>query len=169
VLGGGELPLLGPSASSSWGSGIYQNHPGTLFYDILAVPAALFPGATGQIVGTVLMEALAVLGIFVLARPRGGSPPSLVATAKTAVLCWSMGSAVLVEPWPPNTLFLPVVCFLLLAWSVSDGNVACLPWLVGVGSLVPDHEPPHRRSYRPGAGGSTTRSTAKPASMRLLR
>ncbi|HET6774967.1 MAG TPA: hypothetical protein VFH36_16750 [Acidimicrobiales bacterium] len=136
MLGGGELPLLGPSASSSWSSGIYQNHPGPLFYDILAVPAALFPGATGQIVGTVLLEALAVLGIFVLARRRGGTPLSLVAMAMTAVLCWSMGSAVLVEPWPPNTLLLPVVCFLLLAWSVSDGDVACLPWLVGVGSLV---------------------------------
>jgi hypothetical protein len=97
VLGGGELPLLGPSASSSWSSGIYQNHPGPLFYDILAVPAALFPGATGQIVGTVLLEALAVLEIFVLARRRGGTPLSLVAMAMTAVLCWST-VAVFLEP-----------------------------------------------------------------------
>jgi hypothetical protein len=136
VLGGGELPLIGPSASSSWSSGIYQNHPGPLFYDVLAVPAALFAGPVGQIIGTVLIEAFAVLGIFVLARRRGGPSLALVALAMTAVLCWSMGSAVLVEPWPPNTLLLPVVCFLLLAWSVSDGDVACLPWLFGVGSFV---------------------------------
>lgn len=136
VLGGGELPLLGPSTTSSWSSGIYQNHPGPLFYDVLAGPAALFRGPAGQIVGTVLIEASAVLGIFLLARRRGGSSLALVAMAMTAVLCWSMGSAVLVEPWPPNTLLLPVVCFLLLAWSVAVGDVVCLPWLIGVGSLV---------------------------------
>jgi hypothetical protein len=136
VLGGGELPLIGPAASSSWSTGIYQNHPGPVFYDALAVPAALFPGPTGLIVGTVLLEALAVLGIFVLARRRGGPLLALAAMAMTAVLCWSMGSAVLVEAWPPNTLLLPVVCFLLLVWSVLDGDVPCLPWLVGVGSFI---------------------------------
>ena len=31
VLGGGDLPLLGPSTTSSWTSGIDQNHPGPLF------------------------------------------------------------------------------------------------------------------------------------------
>src|SRR5690606_17556184 len=136
VLGGGELPLIGPTATSSWTSGIYQNHPGPLFYDALAAPAALLPGPAGIVVGTVLIEAFAVLGIFVLARRRGGDPLAVVALAMTAVLCWSMGSAVLVEPWPPNTLLLPFVCFVLLAWSVAAGDVACLPWLAGVGSFV---------------------------------
>ena len=87
VLGGGELPLLGPSTTSSWTSGIYQNHPGPLFYDALAAPAALFPGPAGQIIGTILIEAFAVLGIFVLARRRGGSSLALLALAMTAVLC----------------------------------------------------------------------------------
>jgi hypothetical protein len=136
VLGGGEVPLLGPVASSSFTSGVYQNHPGPLFYDILAAPAALFPGPAGQIVGTVLIDAFAVIGIFVVARRRGGPSLAILVLAMTAVLCWAMGSAVLVEPWPPNTLLLPVVCFLLLAWSVSVGDVACLPWLAGVGSLI---------------------------------
>lgn len=136
VLGGGELPLLGPATTSSWSSGIAQNHPGPLFYDVLAAPAALFPGPAGQIVGTVVIEAFAVLGIFVLARRRGGESLAVLALALTAVLCWSMGSAVLVEPWPPNTLLLPFVCFVLLAWSVAVGDVACLPWLAGVGSFI---------------------------------
>ena len=136
VLGGGELPLLGPSTTSSWTSGVYHNHPGPLFYDALAAPAALFPGPAGQIVGTILIEAFAVLGIFVLARRRGGDSLAILALAMTAVLCWSMGSAVLVEPWPPNTLLLPFVCFVLLAWSVAVGDVACLPWLAGVGSFI---------------------------------
>jgi hypothetical protein len=136
VLGGGELPLLGPSTTSSWTSGIYQNHPGPLFYDALAVPAALFRGPAGLVVGTVLIEAVAILGIFVLARRLGGPSFGLLALAMTAVLCWSMGSAVLVEPWPPNTLLLPVVCLVLLAWSVAVGDVACLPWLAGVASFV---------------------------------
>ena len=136
VLGGGELPLIGPTASSSLSSGILQNHPGPLFYDVLAVPVALFGGAAGLVVGTVLIEAVAVVGIFVLARRRGGPLLALAAMAMTSVLCWSMGSAALVEPWPPNTLILPAVCFFLLAWSVMDGDLACVPWLVGVGSFL---------------------------------
>jgi hypothetical protein len=136
VLGGGKLPLLGPSTTSSWSSGITQNHPGPLFYDVLAAPAAALPGPAGQIVGTVLIAALAVVGIFVLARRRGGDSLAILALAMTAVLCWSMGSAVLVEPWPPNTLLLPFVCLVLLAWSVAVGDVACLPWLAGVGSFI---------------------------------
>jgi hypothetical protein len=72
---GGELPLIGPAASSSWSTGIYQNHPGPVLYDALAVPAALFPGPTGLIIGTVLLEAFAVVGVFVLARRRGELRP----------------------------------------------------------------------------------------------
>lgn len=136
VLGGGELPLVGMWSSSSWSAGFDFNHPGPLFYDLLAVPAALFPGGTGQVVGAVLVQGLAVLGIFLLARRRGDATLAIAAMAVTVLLCWAMGSAVLVEPWHANTLLLPFVCFLLLVWSLACGDVACLPWAVGVGSLL---------------------------------
>jgi hypothetical protein len=136
VLGGGDLPLIGMWASSSWGVGFHYNHPGPLLYDLLAVPAALFPGGTGQVVGATLIGTASVLGIFLAAQRRGGPLLAVVAMAVTGVLCWAMGSAVLVEPWHANTVLLPFLCFVLLAWSVAAGDEACLPWAVGVGSLV---------------------------------
>jgi hypothetical protein len=47
-----------------------------------------------------------------------------------------MGSAVLVEPWHASAVLLPFLAFVLLAWAVACGDVALLPWAVGVGSFV---------------------------------
>jgi hypothetical protein len=136
VLGGGELPLIGMWSSSSWVLGFDFNHPGPLLYDLLAVPAALFPGGAGQVLGATLVEGASVVGIFLLARRRGGAPLAIAAMAVTAGLCWSMGSAVLVEPWHANTVLLPFLCFVMLAWSVGCGDRVCLPWALAIGSLL---------------------------------
>lgn len=136
VLGGGQLPRLGMWSSSSWATGVDFNHPGPLLYDLLAVPTALFPGGTGQVVGATTIAAASILGIFFVARRRGGPLLALAAMAVTAALCWSMGSAVLIEPWHANTLVLPFLCFLILVWSISCGDRWCLPWAVFLGSLL---------------------------------
>jgi len=54
----------------------------------------------------------------------------------TAALCWSMGSEVLYEPLQTHSLLLPFLCYLMLVWSVSCGDLAALPWIAGVGSLL---------------------------------
>ncbi|HZA74921.1 MAG TPA: hypothetical protein VE623_00830, partial [Acidimicrobiales bacterium] len=77
-----------------------------------------------------------MLGIFAVAWRRGGPVTALAAMAVTAALCWSLGSAVLVEPWHASTVLLPFLLFLVLAWSLACGDLACLPALVLVGSLV---------------------------------
>ncbi len=139
VLGGGpggDMPLLGMWASTSWSVGFDMNHPGPLLYAVLAVPAALVGGGGGLVLGTALVNVASVTGIFVVARRIGGDAVATAAMAVTALLCWSFGSAVLVEPWHATTVLLPFVCFATLVWAVMSGDRPCLPWAVVVGSVV---------------------------------
>ncbi len=133
---GGELPRLGMWASTSRELGIDFNHPGPMLYLVMAVPAAIFGGPGGIVAGTALVHVTSVLGIFAVARRRGGPLLAIASMTVLAALCWSMGSAVLVEPWHATTVLLPFLLFLLLGWSVACGDLVCLPIAVVVGSLV---------------------------------
>jgi hypothetical protein len=136
VLGGGPQPRLGLWASTSWTVGFDLNHPGPLLYQLLAVPVALIGGGAGVVVGTVAIEAASVAGTYAAAQRRGGPPAAAAAMACAGVLCWAMGSGVLVEPWHATTVLLPFLCFITLAWCVAAGDLACLPWMALTGSLV---------------------------------
>jgi hypothetical protein len=133
---GGQVPLLGMWASTSWVAGVDMNHPGPLLFDALAVPTALFGNADGSVVGMALINAAAVAGLYVVCRRRGGSLAAALGLAVAALLCWSLGSAVLVEPWHATAVLLPFLLLCALAWSVADGDLPCLPFAVAVGSFV---------------------------------
>jgi hypothetical protein len=136
VLGSGQLPMVGTWSGKSWYVGFHMHHPGPMFFDVLAIPARLIPGPNGLIVGNALLNSAAVLGVFLVARRRGGQLLAVTAMAVTGALAWSMGSAVLAEPWNVSALLLPFLCFCLLAWSVACNDVVCLPWAAFVGSLL---------------------------------
>jgi hypothetical protein len=139
VLGGGQggdLPLLGMWASASWEVGFDFNHPGPLLYDALAVPAALVGGGGGLVIGTTAIAMASVAGIFFAARRAGGPAVAAAAMAVTGLLCWSMGSEALIEPWHAGTVLLPFLCFAVLVWATVAGDHICLPWAVLAGSLV---------------------------------
>ena len=133
---GGQVPLLGMWASTSWSAGVDMNHPGPLLFDALAVPVAMFGNADGSAVGMALIDGVAVAGLYVVCRRRGGSLAAALGLAVAALLCWSLGSAVLVEPWHATAVLLPFLLLCALAWSVADGDLVCLPFAVAVGSFV---------------------------------
>jgi hypothetical protein len=133
---GGQVPRLGMWASTSWTVGFDLNHPGPLLYDAMAVPVALFGNAAGSTVAVGLIEAVSVVAIVAVAQRRGGPLVGAWAAAVAAALCWSFGSAVLVEPWHATTVLLPFMLLAVLAWAVADGDLWCLPAAVLVGSLV---------------------------------
>lgn len=136
VLGSGELPLVGMWSARSWDINYHVHHPGPLFFDLLALPTRLVPGPAGYVLGAALVNSAAAVAIFLLAQRRAGRLAALGALAVTGALTWSMGSAVLVEPWTVNTMLLPFLCYCLLAWSVADGDIWCVPWAAFVGSLL---------------------------------
>ena len=67
------------------------------------------------------------------------------------VLTLANGTDLFVNPWNPWVAVLPFFTYLLLAWSLADGDVVVLPWLVGVGTyIVQAHV--SLRAARAGAG-----------------
>jgi hypothetical protein len=102
---------------------------------VLAVPTRLF-GPLGMALGSAALNAVSVVGIAVVARRRAGAVVGAVAVTVAAALSWTMGSTLLHDPWAPNVLMLVTLLFLLLVWSVADGDVVLLPVLAGVASLL---------------------------------
>jgi hypothetical protein len=131
-----HLPLIGTYSSASLTTGTDLNHPGPLYFDLLAVPARLFESGAGIAVGVALVNSLCIVGIAVFAYRRGGVLVGTVAMAATATLCWAMGSDLLFEPWNPHSVLLPFLLFLFLVWSLSDGDLLALPFAAAAGSLV---------------------------------
>jgi hypothetical protein len=144
VLDGGSVPGVGPWAATSTLVGDEVHHPGPLLFDALAWPVR-WAGDAGLAVGAAVINAVAVVGIFVTTRrlvavqgDTGDAPATAAALAMmlVAVLCWVMGPETLVEPGYPGTVVLPFLWFLVLVWAVLCGRRWCLPWACAVGALV---------------------------------
>lgn len=131
-----HFPLLGTWSSASLTLGRNVNNPGPLLFDALAVPVKLFGSAPGVAIGVGALNAAAIIGIGWIAHRRGGLMLLVPAMIVTAALGWTMGSELLFDPWQPHSMLLPFLCFLFLVWGMADGDLALVPWAVGVGSLL---------------------------------
>jgi hypothetical protein len=128
-------PLLGTWTSASVTLGRQLNNPGPLQFDLLAAPAKI-NGAAGLAIGVALINVAAIVGIAVVTRRRGGPLVMAASMAMVAALVWTMGSELLFDPWQPHALLLPFLFFAVLAWAMVAGELAALPWAVGVGSFI---------------------------------
>jgi hypothetical protein len=133
---GHNIPLLGTWSSSSLSYKTELNNPGPLLFDALAVPVRVLGPNTGLVVGVVLLNLAAIVGIAVFAYRRGGARLGTLAMAVVAALCWAMGSELLYEPWQPHSLLVPFLFFMVLVWSVACGDLVALPFAAFVGSFV---------------------------------
>lgn len=130
-----HTPLLGTWTSASLNTGSNFNHPGPLIFDLLALPTKL-GGAAGLALGTAVINAFAVAGIGLMARRRGGPVVGIGALLVAALLCSSMGSELLYDPWNPHVVLLPFLFLLTCVWSLAAGDHVALPWAVGAASLI---------------------------------
>ena len=130
-----DHPLLGTWSSASVSSNVDVNHPGPLLFDWFALPVRVFGGATGLAVGSALLTLVAIWVSVLTARRLGGRSAALAVAVAVAVLCWSMGSELLFDPWPPNLLVLPFFAFLVTIWAVAVGWSWGLVLAVAIGSL----------------------------------
>jgi hypothetical protein len=92
-------------------------------------------GATGVLVGTGGLNAIAVGGAVLVGYRRGGMRLALLVALVEALLAHAIGLSVLVDPWNPWIAFLPFVLFVLLVWCVLCDDFVMLPVAVGVGSF----------------------------------
>jgi hypothetical protein len=92
-------------------------------------------GATGVIVGTGVLNAVAVGGAVLVGYRRGGMRLALLVALLEALLAHALGLGLLVDPWNPWVAFLPFVLFVLLVWCVLCDDFVMLPVAVAVGSF----------------------------------
>ena len=129
-VGGRHTPLVGVHSRYGW------DHPGPLMFWALAPFTWLFDTA-GVLVGVVIVNALpAVAGALVLARRRGGLPLMVLVGLVVLALCYGLGPDLLADPWNPWVAVLPFLADALLVWSLADGEIALLPLVVAVGTVL---------------------------------
>jgi hypothetical protein len=132
-----HIPLLGTWTSASLAAKIDINNPGAVMFDLLAVPTTLFgSGSAGVAIGAAAINVGSALGFGVIAYRRGGAAIGAIAMAVVAVLAWTMGGAVLVDPVQTASMLLPFLFFLGLIWALCCEELWAIPWLALVGSVL---------------------------------
>jgi len=130
-------PLLGTWTSASASAGVNMNNPGPLYFDAIAIPTAIFGSTNAGVgVGVALVNLLCAIAIGVVARRQGGYVVGAAAFAIVAVMAWTLGSEVLLEPVQPGALLFPMLLACMLAWGVARDDLMLFPWFVGVASLL---------------------------------
>ncbi len=131
-----HFPVWGTASSVSAILRRPVSHPGPLQFVLLAVPVRVLGAAAGLVVGTALLNAASIALVGWVAYRRTGLLGTVVGTLCAGALAWSMGSALLVDPWGPHTLILPTLAFFVLVWALADRDLPLLPLAVFVGSFL---------------------------------
>ncbi len=115
-------PLLGSSSSGGVVTGTGFHHLGPLGFYLLAPFVALIGGA-GLAIGTAVLNAAAAVIGPVAVRSGVGPRAGWVAVVCSALMAFTMGSELLVDPWNPHLAVLPLWCAMCCAWAVLAGGV----------------------------------------------
>ena len=134
-VGSRHTPLVGVYSRYGW------NHPGPLLFYALAIPYVIFgSNARALLAGAVLLNASAVAGAALLLWRRGGVAAVALGLVVLAVLLRALGGSVLVFPWNPYVIVLPMFLLGLLVWSIACRDHWLVPAAVAVASfLVQSH------------------------------
>src|SRR3954453_8065228 len=112
-------------------------HPGPFLYYLLAVPYRLFGSDMNALmVGSLIINAAAVVGMGAVARRIGGLGAGLVVLVAGAAVARALGAELLVDPWVCWITVLPFGIFCLLTWALADGRIWALPATALAASLL---------------------------------
>jgi hypothetical protein len=116
------------------------SHPGPALYYTLALPYRLTgSGTAGLLVGALLINLGAIVGMGAIARRLGGTAAALVTLVVAGVTARALGPEFLHDPWVCYVSVLPFGLFCCLVWAMTAGRIWALPaaaalasWLVQV-------------------------------------
>jgi hypothetical protein len=128
-VGTADTPLVGPYSRYGW------NHPGPSLFYALAPALRLVGSADGLLVGSALLNGVAIGAAVVVAGRRGGL--ALAGLLATLVLAMSlaMGTELLRDPWNPWLAVFPFVAAAVATWGVTTGSARSLPLAVVAASF----------------------------------
>ena len=128
---GRTTPLIGPYSRFGW------SHPGPLSYWLLAAPYHLLGGtASSVLAAAAALNAATIAAIGTVAWRRGRLPLVAISMGAIAILLHAMGPQMLRDPWNPHLTLLPFALFVLLMWSITDGDHLVWPLVVFVASAL---------------------------------
>jgi hypothetical protein len=127
---GHHWPEIGVFSRDGW------SHPGPALFYVLLLPYRLTGShSNGLLVGAALVNAVAVAGMTLLARRRGGTALALLVALGSLVVLAALGGTFLWQPWNPYLPVLPFGLAVLATWCVVCGDAWCLPVVAVVGSF----------------------------------
>jgi len=130
-VGTSHTPLVGPYSRFGW------SHPGpALFYELALFYRVTGDRISGLLLGTVVINATALVLITWVLLRRGGITLAALGIAFFGFAAWSVGASFLWYPWNPTAALLPFAAALVLTWSVSNGSRRAIPVLAGVSSFL---------------------------------
>ncbi|CAN5449476.1 hypothetical protein BH18ACT1_BH18ACT1_13210 [soil metagenome] len=114
--------LMGLYSREGW------NHPGPMLFYVLAVPYRLLGELSASLhVGALLVNGVAVAGMALVARRRGGTPLFLLTLVGSAVVISSFGPELLRDPWNVSITVFPFGLLVFLVWELTCGRARSLP------------------------------------------
>ena len=133
-VGTSHTPLVG--IYSRWG----WNHPGPMLF-VLMAPALRLTGGAGHglLLGALLINIAAIAAVLVVARRAGTDMLALVALG-TLLLCRSLGTGELLDPWNPYVLIVALFTACMAAWrAVLGDRVAAVVFVVAASFALQSH------------------------------
>jgi hypothetical protein len=122
--------LVGLYSREDW------NHPGPALFYLLALPYRLTGSESiGINLGALLINGVAIAGMALIARRRGGTPLLLLTLVGCGLLVRALGPDFVRNPWVPWVAVLPFGLLLFLTWSMTCGDSWALPVGAGVASF----------------------------------
>ena len=110
-------PLLGLRSSASEGQQSLH-HPGPLLFYILAIPVRLLGGSAGIALGVVAIHSVVIALAVLAAHQFGGRSFAVAAAVSASLLCWTLGSDTVIDPWQPYILVIPFFALLVTSTAV---------------------------------------------------
>lgn len=132
-----RTPLLGMPSTLGEGGRPWPHHPGPMLFWALAVPLRVFGSApAGLMVGVGLVNVAAIVALAMFVRRRSGAIAMLFALAALTSAFFSIGQGALSSVLNPEIAIAPLGLFLVLAWSMADGDLLAVPMTAFVGSFI---------------------------------
>jgi hypothetical protein len=128
-------PLVGQYTLAGEVTGRVTHSLGPMLFWLLALPARL--GGPASMTWTMgALNTLAIVGVVILARRRGGIVLMFATAIAVALMCQSLAAESFHDVWNPSAGLFPFTLLIFLCWSLACGEYRLLPLAVLVASFV---------------------------------
>jgi hypothetical protein len=130
-----HTPLFGQYTLAGDVTGRVTHSLGPMLFWLLALPAR-FGGPASMTWTMGALNTLAIIGVVVLARRRGGLVLMFAAALAVTLMCQSLAAETFHDVWNPSAGLFPFTLLIFLCWSLACGEYRLLPLSVLVASFV---------------------------------